>query len=91
VLVNGPDELAFLLFQFSGVRLARYDDPRSDGNDLRIRYEDLADEWDARMAAGGFDPDYIVLPAEGAAPGAEEPLVSSTYEGEMWALYPAPE
>ena len=91
VLVTGPDQLAFLLFQFSGVRLARYDDPRVDGNDLRIRYQDPADDWDARMASGGFEPDFVVLPAEGvAAPGVGGAAGRGTYEGETWVLYEAP-
>jgi hypothetical protein len=81
VRVDGSDVLGFLLFQFSGCRLATYDDPALDGNELRIRYDELAEGWDARMAAGGFPADFEVVeaPVEGA-------LVEGVYGGQRWAL-----
>jgi hypothetical protein len=84
-LVGVPSDhnLAFLLFQFSGCRIAEYDDPRLDGNDLRIRYEELADEWNDRVAGRGFRPDYIALP-EGSA--GQQAVVRGEYEGETWVL-----
>ncbi len=63
VEVRGHDDLAFLLFQLSGTKIATYDDPRLEGNDLRIRYADLADAYDEKMDEGGFEPTYLVLPA----------------------------
>lgn len=83
VTVPSDHNLAFLLFQFSGCRLAEYDDERLDGNDLRIRYRDLAERWEERMAADGFRPDYIVLP-EGAA--TQRVVVRGEYEGETWVM-----
>jgi hypothetical protein len=89
--ILGPDDvvavpepgLAFHLFELSGCRLANYDDPRLDGNDLRIRYADLAARWDARIAGGGFRPDYEVIPA---AQSAGQALAAGDYYGERWAL-----
>lgn len=82
VAVDEPG-LAFHLFELSGCRLAAYDDPRLDGNDLRIRYADLAERWDARIAGPGFEPDYEVIPA----PLDEHPaLRTGVYGGETWAL-----
>lgn len=83
VSVPSDDNLAFLLFQVSGCRLSEYDDPRLDGNDLRIRYEDLAEEWNERMAGRGFRPDYIALP-EGSA--GQRAVARGPYEGTTWVL-----
>ncbi len=83
VVVEGPDVLGFLLFQFSGCRLGAYDDPSLVGNDLRIRYAELAERWDRRTAGEGFEADYAVV--EGPAPGA---LVEGAYGGRTWALVP---
>jgi len=83
VSVPSDDKLAFVLFQFSGCRLAAYDDPRLEGNDLRIRYGDLAARWDDRMAREGFRPDYIALP-EGSA--TQRVVVRGDYGGETWVL-----
>lgn len=84
VEVQGSDELGFLLFQFSGTKLATYDDPRLEGNELRIRYADLAAAYDQTMASGGFDADYMVLPApEGAYNRA---LVRGSFNGRDWIL-----
>jgi hypothetical protein len=85
VRVDGPRLLALLVWQFSGARLAAYDDPRLDGNDLRIRYRDLAAAWDRRMSRGGFGADYAVVPATRAAPSA---LVTGTFRGATWMLVP---
>ena len=83
VSVPSSHDLAFLLFQFSGCRLTGYDDQRLDGNDLRIRYEDLAEEWNARVAGRGFRPDYIALP-EGSAD--QRAVVRGEYGGTTWVL-----
>jgi hypothetical protein len=85
VRVDGSTGLAFALFAFSGVRLARYDDDRLVGNDLRIRYADLARRWDLRMASGGYDPDYRVLYPRLAPPGSE-PIVSGEFGHKRWWL-----
>jgi hypothetical protein len=80
--VHGSASLAFHLFEASGCRLSIYDDPRLDGNDLRIRYADLAAEWDARVTGGGFAPDWSVVPREDAPTAA----ITGEYEGRQWAL-----
>ena len=84
VEVQGSDELGFLLFQFSGTKLATYDDPRLEGNELRIRYADLAAAYDRTMAGEGFPADYMVLPAP------DEPyaraLVRGSFQGRDWIL-----
>jgi hypothetical protein len=82
VAVRGSAALAFHLFEFSGCRLAVYDDPRLDGNDLRIRFAERAAAWDRAMASGGFHADYEVVPAS----DAETPRITGTFEGERWAL-----
>ena len=76
-------QLAFSLFGFSGVRLAGYNDPRLAGNDLRIRYADLAREYDERTANDNFEVDYAVVLIEEAT---EEPLETGTFAGREWAL-----
>jgi hypothetical protein len=63
VQVGDSRALALLLWQFSGAKLAAYDDPRLEGNDLRIRYRELAEGWDRRMAGDGFVSDWVVAPA----------------------------
>jgi len=84
VLVEGSDDLGFLLFQFSGVKLAAHDDSRLEHNDLRIRYRELAESWDRKMRRGGFEPDYRVeIVASGATDGA---VTVGDYGGETWAL-----
>lgn len=82
VAVRGSPALAFHLFEFSGCRLAVYDDPRLDGNDLRIRYAERAAAWDRAMASGGFEADYEVVPAS----DAELPQMTGMFEGTRWAL-----
>lgn len=89
--VDGPprvrDRLGFQIFSFSGVRLARFDDPRLDSNDLRIRYKDLARRWDLSALEGGYEADYIALP-EQSNPGAET-VARGTYGGVVWVLMKA--
>ena len=82
--VRGSNELAFMLFSFSGMRIAAYDDPRLDGNDLRIRFSDRAASWDERVAAGGFRPDYEVVP--GGSAGDDVAIEEGLFEGETYVL-----
>jgi hypothetical protein len=84
VLVEGSNDLGFLLFQFSGVKLAVYDDSRLEHNDLRIRYRDLAESWDRRMQRGGFEPNYRVEPV--ASEATRGVITIGDYGGETWAL-----
>jgi hypothetical protein len=88
VKVEGSNFLGFLLFSLSGVRLATYDDARLTHNDLRLRYAQLAEEWDRRIAAGGFEPDYVVMRRSDAPAGAE-PVVSGPFRDEMWVMIDA--
>ncbi|HEV2756213.1 MAG TPA: hypothetical protein VG318_10625 [Actinomycetota bacterium] len=85
VVAGGTDEIRWALFQMSGVRLAEYDDPRFEGNDLRIRYAELARRWDEAVADGGFTPTHVVVPAfMGAHVG---PVVArGRFGGETWLL-----
>jgi hypothetical protein len=84
VRVKGSDRLAFTLFQFSGVKLADYDDPRFERNDLRIRYEDLAREWDAHVAGIGFQETWLVL--RDPDPAVGHPTLTGEFDGETWTL-----
>jgi hypothetical protein len=86
VEVVGSDRLAFRLFEFSGAKIARFDDPRLGSNDLRIRYEHLAEAWDERMAEGGFDADFVARRSQSPGPD-EELLTSGTFGGESWSLF----
>ncbi|MDQ4124475.1 MAG: hypothetical protein M3134_02595 [Actinomycetota bacterium] len=90
VSVFGSEPLAWALFQVSGARLARYDDPRFDGNDLRIRFSDLAAEWDERVAGGGFRPSHLVLQLGASGPVRGEPLLIGDFRGEQWVLTELP-
>ena len=85
VEVQGSDEMAFLLFQFSGTKLATYDDARLVGNELRIRFSDLAERWNARVAGDGFEPDYVVRRVAGAGTALEQ----GTFDGQAWELVDA--
>ena len=86
LLVEGSDALAFRVFEFSGVKLARYDDARLGSNDLRIRYADLAEAWDRQMTTTGFSADYYLIPApEGTAPAS---LERGTFGGRDWIMLP---
>jgi hypothetical protein len=82
VAVEGSNALAFHLFEFSGCRLAIYDDARLDGNDLRIRFAEPAEEWDRAMASGGFVATHEVVPLEDAL----HPFAHGEFEGRDWAL-----
>lgn len=89
---HGPHghEIAFLLFQFSGTRLAAYDDPLLDRNDLRIRYRDLAARWNARSADGvtARATHQVAPSASSAAPSTTgRALVTGTYKGISYTLY----
>jgi hypothetical protein len=84
VRVEGSDRLAFMLFQFSGVRLAAFDDPRFEHNDLRIRYRDLAREWDAQIAHGGFEANWLVVP--NANPNRSGTVTTGEFDGQTWSL-----
>jgi hypothetical protein len=84
VEVRGPPQLALALWQFSGARLARYDDPRLRRNDLRIRFRELARAWDSHMAEEGFVPDLIVMPLRGVS-GAGV-LERGRFGARAWAL-----
>lgn len=85
VRVRGSSLLAFVLWQLSGAGLATYDDPELSGNDLRIRYRDLASRWNDAMSESGFAADYAVVPARAVGRGAH-PLVRGTFMGGMWVL-----
>lgn len=86
VRVDGSDALAFALFQFSGVRIAAYDDPRLARNDLRIRYRELARRWDAEVAAGGFEADFLVLPDADPDPSVGDVFLTGAFDGQVWSL-----
>lgn len=83
--VDGSSLLAFLMFSFSGARIAEYDDRRLRGNDLRIRYADLADAWNRRMAEGGFDATWRIVPLEDLPPGSA-PVETGSFGERSWAL-----
>jgi hypothetical protein len=85
VRVEGSNFLGFMLWQFSGARLATFDDERLAANDARIRYKDLAAEWDETMANGGFEADYVAMRAADAPVGAD-PLVEGDFRDEPWVL-----
>jgi hypothetical protein len=88
VLVVGSDRLAFRLFEFSGVRLAAFDHPDLDGNDLRIRYRDLATEWDLLMNEGGFAPDYVAVSYDGVGTLAgDDPVATGSFAAQTWGLF----
>lgn len=85
VRVEGDDFLAMWLYQYSGCRITGFEDPRLDGNDLRIRFAELAEKYDERMEQGGFEADFVALPAKSAPPGTP-PIVVGEYAGEPWVL-----
>jgi hypothetical protein len=89
VEVRAPRRVALLLWQFSGARLATYDDPRLEGNDLRIRYRDLAAAWNERMAGAGFEADHLIV-GMGEVPPGVEPLEQGRFAGSAWALLRRP-
>lgn len=86
LLVEGSDALAFRVFEFSGVKLADYDDARLPSNDLRIRYRELAEAWDRQTTTTGFDADFYLIPApNGAAPAS---LERGSFGGRDWIMLP---
>jgi hypothetical protein len=76
--------LALLLWQFSGARLARFDDPRLEGNDLRIRFAELAAAWDRRVAGAGFEPSVVVVSPDARPSG--EVLERGRFGGRAWVV-----
>ncbi len=85
VIVEGPRELAFKLFEFSGVRLATYDHPALETNDLRIRFNELADQWNELTASGEGQPTHLVL--RGIPPGNPYNVVATgMFEGTKYFL-----
>ena len=79
--------LGFWLFQFSGARVNGHSDSRYPGNELRIRYQDLARSYGETMASGGFEVDYIPMPASEAANIPEAAIVTEgPFRGETWVL-----
>jgi hypothetical protein len=86
VVSGGTDDLLWALFQVSGARLARYDDARFDGNDLRIRYAELAHAWDERVATDGFEPTHLVVLASVASTEGGHVVAEGEFQGERWAL-----
>ncbi|HZK51626.1 MAG TPA: hypothetical protein VFD47_08695 [Actinomycetota bacterium] len=94
VVVQAPQDennvLGFWLFQFSGARVNGHSDSRYPGNELRIRYEDLASRYGEVMDSGGFEVDYIPMPASEAAGIPEEAIVAEgPFRGESWVLVEA--
>ena len=85
VAVEGSDDLAFALWQLSGTKLAAYDDPRLEGNDLRVRYAELAARWDERAAGAGWPSTHAAVPESEVPPGTT-PVATGAYRGTMWAL-----
>ncbi|MFN2489349.1 MAG: hypothetical protein ABR529_06380 [Actinomycetota bacterium] len=81
----GSETLDLYLFQYSGVRVANFEDRRLARNDARIRFSDLARRWDRRRANGGFDIDYSALP-EARAPASSEVIARGLYHDEMYVL-----
>jgi hypothetical protein len=88
VRVEGSDRLAFLLFQFSGVKLAAFDDPQLESNDLRIRYEELAAAWDRRVSGPGFEADFVAHRPRSLVPfgGPLRDPPWAPFEGRDWIL-----
>jgi hypothetical protein len=85
VVAGGTDDVRWALFQTTGVRLAAFDDPRFEGNDLRIRYADLARGWDEAVAEGAFTPTHVIVPA--AMGSHAGPVVArGSFRGETWLL-----
>jgi hypothetical protein len=82
--------LGFWLFQFSGARVNGHSDARYPANELRIRYQDLAMSYGETMASGGFEVDYVPMPASEAEDIAESAIVTEgLFRGETWVLVDA--
>jgi hypothetical protein len=90
VYVEDANFIGLMAFGFSGARLARYNNDQLAGNDLRIRFAELADQWNERMAAGGFSADYILVKEPDAPPDAR-PLLTGEFgePRERWVLLDA--
>jgi hypothetical protein len=93
-VVQAPQDennvLGFWLFQFSGARINGHSDPRYPGNELRIRYQDLAGRYGEVMESGGFEVDYVPMPASQAADIPEAAIVAEgPFRGESWVLVDA--
>lgn len=71
--------LGSTIWQFSGCRLVGYDDRALAGNDLRIRFKELAERWDQQAQEDEAD---LALVA-GSAPGA---LETGEFLGKEWSL-----
>ncbi|MGH2746458.1 MAG: hypothetical protein ACRDKB_00850 [Actinomycetota bacterium] len=85
IRVQDDELLGMWLYQYSGCRITGFEDPRLDGNDLRIRFAELAERYDERMEQGGFEADFVALPARSSLPGTR-PIVGGEYRGERWVL-----
>ena len=85
VVAGGTDAVRWALFQMSGARLAHYDDVRLDGNDVRIRYAELAERWDATAAGEGFVATHVIVPPFARA-HAGRVVASGKFDGETWFL-----
>ncbi len=80
VLATGQaPALGFMIWQFSGCRLSGYDDASLAGNDLRIRFKDLAEQ--SGDQAERTEADLAIV--AGVVPGA---LESGEFRGEEWSL-----
>ncbi|MDQ4025202.1 MAG: hypothetical protein M3217_06905 [Actinomycetota bacterium] len=85
VVAGGTDEVRWALFQMSGARLAHYDDPRFEGNDLRIRFAELARRWDETVAEGGFTPTHSIVPGF-VSEHAGRVVAEGKFRGVTWVL-----
>jgi hypothetical protein len=90
-VVQAPQDennvLGFWLFQFSGARVNGHSDSRYPGNELRIRYQDLARHYRVEMEAGGFEVDYVPMPASDATGISRSDIVAEgPFRGETWVL-----
>ncbi|MGH2736880.1 MAG: hypothetical protein ACRDKZ_14970 [Actinomycetota bacterium] len=79
--------VGFWLFQFSGSRVTGHVDARYEGNELRIRYEELANDYSEVVNNGGFEPDYIARPESVLGSGAGgRVVVRGPFMGQTWVL-----
>jgi hypothetical protein len=90
-VVQAPQDennvLGFWLFQFSGARINGHSDSRYPGNELRIRYQDLARRYGQVMDSGGFEVDYVPMPASEATDIPSSAIVTEgPFRGESWVL-----
>jgi hypothetical protein len=56
-----------------------------DGNDLRIRFADLASGWEERMTSGGFVADFTAMPEADVSVGADV-VARGDYQDADWVL-----